>query len=131
MAEHGELAGEVVVDADDLFLEVRRGIVAADEGGISVAVGAVALGENTCSEQGSGVLRNHALWDRVVREGLTLHDSRGCQATRAIAKEHGKRNSLIRGRYIDDRGTKIGVTGCSVWVKTAAGNMLVSEIAPE
>ena len=128
MSKDRELAREVVVDANDLFPEVRRGIVTADERSISVAVGTVALRKNTCGQQGSSISRYHALRDGVVREGRPLNDASRSSATRTIRKKN-RRIHFSRGRHVYDSGAKVGVTRRSVWVETPTGNMLVGETA--
>src|SRR4029077_10986967 len=47
MAKHRKLAAEVVIDADNLFLQIRGRFVAADKRGPPVRINGVGLGENS------------------------------------------------------------------------------------
>src|SRR5690349_16741284 len=124
MAEHGKLAAEVVIDADNLFLEIRGRVVAADKRRTAVGIHSIRLGENSRIEQRRGVSRNHAGWNDVARERRSLHNSRGSYAAGAIGKED-VRSNLRGARNVDDGGigTEITTIGGRV------GNRLIRQPA--
>ena len=76
VAEDRELAAELVVDADDLFLYVGRHVIAARKNRLSVFVHCVIGGEDPGSQQSRCVWIDHTSRDFIAREGLALNDSR-------------------------------------------------------
>src|SRR5215510_3417916 len=101
MTEHGEFAAEVVVDANDLFLQISGSVGTADELRIAVAVDAVVRGKNTCGEQRLSVPTQHASGDFVSRERRTLHNSCRSNTPWAVGEQDPRGN--FRGcRNIDN-----------------------------
>src|SRR5882672_836879 len=55
-----ELAGEVVIKADNLFLQIGWRVVNADECRFTIQVNRIGCGKDTGTEQRGRVRRNHA-----------------------------------------------------------------------
>src|SRR5579871_1529202 len=96
MTEDGELAGEVVIDTDNFFLQVRRSHSRTCELVIARGGGR----EDTRAEQCRRIRADHARGDDVADERLALHDASRKNAAGAILCEDGWRN-LSRGRNED------------------------------
>ena len=101
VGEHGELARKVVIDADNLFLQVRGGVNASEK-----LVSACGRRENTGSSQCGGIRVEHTGWNHIARERRALNDAGG-QATRTRPVAVLGKNACfnLRGRRHGDHGT--------------------------
>ncbi len=115
MAEDRELAAELMVNANNLFLHAGGDIVPALEDRVAAAVHCVVRREDASVKQSRCVGIDHAGWDRIVREGAALNDTRGCGAAGAISKQVS-RIDVSSGRNVG-RGTTghVAVVPSCIW----------------
>ena len=86
VAEHREFAGEVVIDADHFFLEIRRSIRTAPELTDAIGNSSCRPREDARIKQGSRIRINHAGWDLVSWEVPAFYNSR--VGTARAMREH-------------------------------------------
>ena len=75
VSEDGELRSEVVIDANDFFPKIRRGVGAADEIADSVSNVRGRSREDAGCEQRLGIRINHARRNNVAGKWRALHNS--------------------------------------------------------
>ena len=96
MTKHVELAGEVVINAHNLFLQTGRNAGTTPECTKAIAtaeIGKSGAGEDSGAKKSRSIWVNHATRDHVPREWLSRNNGRGARvdAARAISEQ-------IRGR---------------------------------
>ncbi len=126
VAEDRELTREVVIDPDHFLFEICRCAGSAEE---FIAVGG--LGEDAGVNQGGRVRIDHAAWNFVSREGLTLNDTCRGNAARAVGKKDARRD-LGGRRDIDNgpNGAEVSIVGSGIRHQLAAGRSALNQSAP-
>ena len=92
VAEDRELAAELVIDADDLFLHIGRNVVAAQEDRISAAFTPLLAGKDAGLQQRRRVWIDHAGRDRIAGERADperYHVPRHTPPARTISERYG------------------------------------------
>src|SRR5262249_15540666 len=124
VAEHRKLASEVMVDADNFFLEVRRSVCTTKK-----PVAVRGSREDTGAHQGSGIGIDHTRGNGVTREWRALNDARGQHSTRAVLGKNGCCN--LRGRGYVDRGrTEIAAISRRIRDHLTIVDVALNEAAP-
>src|ERR1700722_2030281 len=127
VTEDRELAGEVVIDANDFFAEVCRG--GRGTGELVVAGGW--RRKDAGIEQRRCVRADHARRDDVTWERIALDDAGWKNAARAILCEDSRRN-FARGRNYDRcaNGAEIPAIGVGIRNSLAVGGTTLNQAAP-
>src|SRR5262249_28889603 len=126
VAEHRELAVEVVVDANHFFAQVRRRVARALE-----PVAVRRRREDTRGDQRCGVRCDHARRNDVSGKIAALHYACWCRTARAVREENA-RCYLGRGRNLDRRRyrTEVAAVRRRIWHYLAVVQVALNQVAP-